>query len=611
MFDLPEELDYSAVDSAYDNQWELIEDLNRVMDLRIYLFYKYHAWVGPENNLSNMLGFVVTRQEFEYNLSKGTQITAFSSVTEEEAEEIRNAELLLKNRIRRSDISKFPLLQLSRRLGLDDFEFGCVAMAFILKLDKKYEKIIAYLQDDVTSRLPKFELVCQLLSEPGEVVASNLARFTRKGLFSSLFDGERWARGELCLNHLVEEFILGITPQLEPGMELFGPDLPLDKLLIRQEFAGLLRRMVESGGRGLTILKGPEGAGKRFLLKHAMKALGKTCLFADLRQVPGDIQQGVCQAMMLAVLTGSSLCLYHVEAVMSGEQASLSAFEQALADAPSSLGVIFLLTEETYRASGLSDRFIISNFELDMPGEAERALLFTGYMEKFRPEPELSVMELAVKFHFVPGQIRNAVKQAEGLAELNGCTELSAETMHRCCYNQVVHKLDSLASRVTPAYGWEDLILPQDQIRLMQHACDHIRYGMKVYNEWGFGRRVTYGRGLSMLFAGPPGTGKTMAAQVVANQLHMELYKVQISQVISKYIGETEKNLRAVFQEARRSNCILFFDECDAIFGKRSEVKDAHDRYANVETAYLLQQVEEWADLRKSPSLQLKMVDTF
>ena len=138
------------------------------------------------------------------------------------------------------------------------------------------------------------------------------------------------------------------------------------------------------------------------------------------------------------------------------------------------------------------------------------------------------------------------------------------------------------------------MILPQDQIRLMQHACDHIRYGMKVYNEWGFGRRVTYGRGLSMLFAGPPGTGKTMAAQVVANQLHMELYKVQISQVISKYIGETEKNLRAVFQEARRSNCILFFDECDAIFGKRSEVKDAHDRYANVETAYLLQQVEEY-----------------
>jgi len=275
-------------------------------------------------------------------------------------------------------------------------------------------------------------------------------------------------------------------------------------------------------------------------------------------------------------------------------QYKASMVEQALSDAPESLGVIFLLTEETYRASGLSDRFIISAFELDMPDEAERARLFTGYMKKFRPEPELSIKELAVKFHFVPGQIKNAVRQAEGLTELGGASEITAETMHRCCYNQVVHKLDSLAARITPAYGWDDLILPPDQIKLMQQACDHIRYSMRVFNEWGFGRRVTYGRGLSMLFAGPPGTGKTMGAQVVANQLHMELYKVQISQVISKYIGETEKNLRAVFQEAKRSNCILFFDECDAIFGKRSEVKDAHDRYANVETAYLLQQVEEF-----------------
>jgi len=209
MLELPEELDYAAVDAPYESQWDLIADLNRVLDLRVYLYYKYHAWVGPENNLSNMMGFVVTRQEFEYNLSRGTQITAFPSVTEEEAGDIENAELLVKARIRRSDTSHFPLLLLSRRLGLDAFELSCVALAFILKLDKKYEKIIAYLQDDITSRLPKFELACQLLSRPGDVAAENLARFKRKGLFSALFDGEHWARGELCLNHLVEAFILG------------------------------------------------------------------------------------------------------------------------------------------------------------------------------------------------------------------------------------------------------------------------------------------------------------------------------------------------------------------------------------------------------------------
>ena len=236
-------------------------------------------------------------------------------------------------------------------------------------------------------------------------------------------------------------------------MELFGPETDLDELLIRRELAGLLGKMARSGGRGLTILKGPEGVGKRFLLKHAMRELEKTCLFVDVRQIEEDLQQGGRQAMMLAAVTGSGLCFYHVEAVLTGEQPPLPAFEQALSEAPASLGVIFLLTEETYRASGLADRFIISTFELDVPDEAERARLFAGYMKKFRPEPELSIKELAVKFHFVPGQIKNAVRQAEGLTELGGDAEISAETMHRCCYNQVVHKLDSLAARVAPAYS--------------------------------------------------------------------------------------------------------------------------------------------------------------
>ena len=127
----------------------------------------------------------------------------------------------------------------------------------------------------------------------------------------------------------------------------------------------------------------------------------------------------------------------------------------------------------------------------------------------------------------------------------------------------------------------------------MQQACGHIQYQHQVYYGWGFDRKVRYGRGMSILFAGAPGTGKTMCAQVIANQLDMELYKINLSQIVSKYIGETEKNLRAVFQEARHAGCILFFDECDALFGKRSEVKDAHDRNANVEVAYLLQQLEE------------------
>ena len=209
-------------------------------------------------------------------------------------------------------------------------------------------------------------------------------------------------------------------------------------------------------------------------------------------------------------------------------------------------------------------------------------------------EDGLTVEELAAKFRFSPRQIELACRQAVGLAGLEGEGTISSREMHQCCYRQVVHKLGDLASRVRPAFHWDDVVMPEDQKKLLQHACGHIKFQHQVYYGWGFDRKIAYGRGLSILFAGAPGTGKTMCAQVIANELNMEMYKINISQIVSKYIGETEKNLQAVFTEAKRSNCVLFFDECDALFGKRSEVKDAHDRNANVEVAYLLQQIEEY-----------------
>ncbi len=233
--------------------------------------------------------------------------------------------------------------------------------------------------------------------------------------------------------------------------------------------------------------------------------------------------------------------------------------------------------------------------ELELPDttEDERIALFRAFLGNTPLGDGLTVEELASKFRFSPRQTELACRQAVGLARLDGMEAISSREMHQCCYHQVVHKLGDLATPVRPAFHWDDVVMPADQKRLLQHACGHIKFRHQVYSDWGFDKKVTYGRGLSILFAGAPGTGKTMCAQVIANELNMEMYKINISQIVSKYIGETEKNLQAVFSEAKKSNCILFFDECDAIFGKRSEVKDAHDRNANVEVAYLLQQIEE------------------
>jgi SpoVK/Ycf46/Vps4 family AAA+-type ATPase len=165
------------------------------------------------------------------------------------------------------------------------------------------------------------------------------------------------------------------------------------------------------------------------------------------------------------------------------------------------------------------------------------------------------------------------------------------------CRNQAQHRLSSLARKLAIRYVWDDIVLPRQQLATLKMICTTIRQRPIVYGDWGFDRKLAMGKGLIALFAGPSGTGKTMAAEIIANDLGLDVFKIDLSAVVSKYIGETEKNLEKIFSEAQDSDAILFFDEADALFGKRSEVKDAHDRYANIETAYLLQRTEEYNGL--------------
>ena len=160
------------------------------------------------------------------------------------------------------------------------------------------------------------------------------------------------------------------------------------------------------------------------------------------------------------------------------------------------------------------------------------------------------------------------------------------------CRVQARPRLDDLAQRIEPAAAWDDLVLPEAQLQILRDIAAHVRQRAKVYESWGFAAKGARGLGISALFAGASGTGKTMAAEVLADELRLDLYRIDLSQVVSKYIGETEKNLRRVFDAAEEGGAMLLFDEADALFGKRSEVKDSHDRYANIEVSYLLQRME-------------------
>jgi hypothetical protein len=204
--------------------------------------------------------------------------------------------------------------------------------------------------------------------------------------------------------------------------------------------------------------------------------------------------------------------------------------------------------------------------------------------------------ELADRFRLTPGQIAQAAHTAQQRAWLRNGPDTTPDRadLFEGCRLQSNPALGQLATKIVSPYHWDDLVLPEPQMSQLHAIESHVRYAHRVYHEWGFGAKLALGKGLTALFSGPSGTGKTMAAGILARSLGLDMYKIDLSGVVSKYIGETEKNLSRIFEEARTANAILFFDEADALFGKRSEVKDAHDRYANIEISYLLQKMEEY-----------------
>lgn len=579
--------------AGYDSQWALMQDLFVWLDLRLYFYYAHHQWLGPSSEMKNMLGLVVTREEFEHQLAKAAQLGLEEALAPEEAAQLAEAQRALAMRLARTGQTDIPLLRLFERCGLDAFEQNCVILTYAAVLDRKYEKLLAYLQDDMSRKEPGTALAVQLFLPKGGNMEQFLARFTGDGRFAGLFDRESLRQGTLVLDPLVLEYLSSGTLADRSGLTVFDGAVrhPDGSLIVQGNVAQRLDRMIEQKTDYVVCMSGGLGSGKRFQIEHLLSRWKRRGVFADLEG--SEWEQQAQQAALAARLLEADLCLYHLDGrdeadglVPAGQQKM-----DALCRLEMGNGRLFLLSRLPVRAQ--VHRLTVE-IELEALTESERLEMFRSCLQDVTLSDEVTEEELAAKFDFSPQQIRLACRQAAGLSGLDGKTMLDGATLHAACYQQVVHKLGELAHRVPPAYTWEDVVLPAAQKRLMQQACGHIRYRYRVYHQWGFESKISYGRGLSILFAGAPGTGKTMCAQVIARQLNMEMYKINISQVVSKYIGETEKNLQAVFREAKNSNCILFFDECDALFGKRSEVKDSHDRNANVEVAYLLQQIEEY-----------------
>ncbi|MBW4675642.1 MAG: AAA family ATPase [Desmonostoc geniculatum HA4340-LM1] len=268
-------------------------------------------------------------------------------------------------------------------------------------------------------------------------------------------------------------------------------------------------------------------------------------------------------------------------------------------------GFLIVTSRERMR---LPQRLVVS-FDVHQPTVKEQGVVWQDALTAIAPHMNGQVKTLVEQFNLSAATIRAACAEAAGQLAQTPENDIG-DILWDACRVQARPRLDELAQRIEPSGDWEDLVLPEVQKQVLREIAAHVRQRSTVYNNWGFAGKSGRGLGISALFAGGSGTGKTLGAEVLAHRLRLDLYRIDLSSVVSKYIGETEKNLRRVFDAAEQGGVILLFDEADALFGKRSEVKDARDRYANIEVSYLLQRMESYPGLAVLTTNLKSAIDT-
>ena len=502
-----------------------------------------------------------------------------------------------------------PLSDLLRRLDCSMLEELAVLLALAPERNRKYERVFEYLQDDITEKRATVGLCADLcgLVEPVDDSAlcaltdrsSPLGRYVLAGEGDGL--RRRLALRETALlaltgaKHLPENLAAVCT--VDRGERAVSPVVRQDECARAVRF---FDRFSGDHGRqtGLLTLIGAEGSGRRFLLHFAAFRTGRPVLFVDSRvlsTLPADKRDEIVDsAVSWAFLNRGvpAFCSFDFQAYTEAERQTLEL--AILRRVTGALPALALCSEKPLRLS-LDEALLPLQIDLPVCTIGEQRALWSAFLadSALPPAPDIDARGLASFYSMTPGQIRHVLTAAETDALSHGETAVGRGAVSQGVRILCRPRLSALAEPLTTSFGWNDLMLAEEQLLPLREVCDRIRWRWRVNEEWGFNKKLPYGKGVSVCLYGPPGTGKTMTAQVLASEFGLDAYRIDMSRVMDKYIGETEKKLAELFDAARDCNAVLFFDEADALFSRRSEVSDSKDKYANAETAYLLQRMEQ------------------
>jgi len=491
---------------------------------------------------------------------------------------------------------------LTRALDLSAFDVDLLLIALAPSLDLRYERLYAYLQDDVSRRRPTVDLALSLLCSSSHERAQRRAHFMgdaplvrHRLLRIGAAEGVSTLAATIEVDEQIVTYLIGhdaLDRRLTSCCELALPQTWLDDAhrVLREADEQALDRVVSdarNAGHPLRLyFVGAEGIGKRTTARALAARAGAPLLLVNLVRAleSGDASFLLSLALRHARLQDAIILVHDAGSLTD-------AMRELLAAHP---GIVILCGTGSPPVLDTRDAIIVS---FTHPPIDRRSVLWREALARRGHHLGDDALDaLAARFRMTPRQVDDAVSAALRAAQWRG-DPMTAADLFAASRAQSGHALEALASRVSARQRWNDLVLPDDSLLQLQEICQRVAGRETVLDRWGFSRRLPFGSGVNALFSGPSGTGKTMAAEVMANELGVDLFRVDLASVVSKYIGETEKNLDRIFTAAEDANGIIFFDEADALFGKRSEVHDSHDRYANIEISYLLQKMEQFGGI--------------
>lgn len=609
--------------TGYSAAAEHMEELFGFLDRLLYAAFCQKRGSDYEN--LSMRGLVITEKEIDqaFGLLRRSE-----SLPADEAADLAGIGIEIERKERRTEIF-LPFFSICYYFDLNALEKLALLVAAAPCFHRKYDRIYGYLQDDVELSAPTRGLCLSLGQLMGELPEEEQAEFlSGSGNFELLLgpgrDRGRGLEGTIGLSQRIRNYLHEIAepdPLIRDRLRIFDWREPLEPMLVREELLERLEKLMEGLERepdesAMILLCGRDGIGKQFLLRHLARRRESFLLYFDmdglLYEKPEKARELVEAVLVEAVLCKGLICLEGLEdgreAGEEGGAGRPGCRREILSFLSRRVPCFFLAAEEKedQMAEFPGKKLCV---ELPPLGAGEKVRLWKAFGKAYELQEDVDLEANGNKYVLTPQGIRDVLATARLLAYEEGTAGISQEHIRQAVRQNQKNQLGAYATQINSCFQWDDLILGEEQKRQMRMVCDQMKYRDVVGEKWGFYKKTSYGRGLSVLFYGPPGTGKTMAAQVMANELGLDLYRIDISQMISKYIGETQKNISRLFQKAKDINALLFFDEADSLFAKRSEAKDSHDRNANAETAHLLQKLEDYEGITVLATNYLNNID--